>query len=281
MATITNLLVATDLTDRSECALARALEIQQSIGEGVLTVLHVLPSGLPGRIERNQRADAESFLAERLSEIPSAHGSSVEAVVRIGDAFSVIINESVARRAELLVLGEPSRHQSTHQFAGTTAECVIRFSSCPVLLVRRKAKGRYGRVVVAFDGSDGAVRALRAALTIAPGAECRIVHAWWPQRQMLEGRARKAVDVERNRMRGLIQREVKQAFSSEKSACTDLEIELIEENPYLAISNALSGADLLVMGTHSRGRLASTVTIGSLALHMLTESKCDMLLARP
>ncbi len=280
MATITNLLVATDLTDRSEYALARALEIQQGIGDGLLTVLHVLPSGLPGRIERNQRADAESYLAERLSEIPSAHGSSVEAVVRIGDAFSVIINESVARRAELLVLGEPGRHQRTHQFAGTTAECVMRFSSCPVLLVRRKAKGRYGRVVVAFDGSDGAVRALRTALTIAPGAEYRIVHAWWPQRQMLEGRAR-AVDAERNRMRGLIQREVKRAFSSEKSACIDLEIELIEDNPYQAISNALSGADLLVMGTHSRGRLASTVTIGSLALHMLTESKCDMLLARP
>jgi hypothetical protein len=39
-------------------------------------------------------------------------------------------------------------------------------------------------------------------------------------------------------------------------------IELVENNPYFVVANQSSWADLLVMGTHSRGRLASSISIG-------------------
>ena len=42
-----------------------------------------------------------------------------------------------------------------------------------------------------------------------------------------------------------------------------------------------STADLLVMGTHSKGRLASTVSIGALARHLLIEASADVSMSRP
>ena len=58
-------------------------------------------------------------------------------------------------------------------------------------------------------------------------------------------------------------------------------IDLVENNPYLVIANESSSADLLVMGTHSKGRLASTFSIGALARHMLIEATGDVLTSPP
>ena len=47
-------------------------------------------------------------------------------------------------------------------------------------------------------------------------------------------------------------------------------------NPWLK----LPPPDLLVMGTHSKGRLASTVSIGALARHLLIEASADVMTSR-
>jgi nucleotide-binding universal stress UspA family protein len=56
---------------------------------------------------------------------------------------------------------------------------------------------------------------------------------------------------------------------------------MVENNPYTVMRNESTWPDLLVMGTHSKGRLATTVTIGNLARHMLAEVACDVLVSRP
>jgi nucleotide-binding universal stress UspA family protein len=58
-------------------------------------------------------------------------------------------------------------------------------------------------------------------------------------------------------------------------------IDLVENNPYIVVANQSTWADLLVMGTHSKGRLASSVGIGKLARHLLIEASCDVLTSRP
>jgi nucleotide-binding universal stress UspA family protein len=60
-----------------------------------------------------------------------------------------------------------------------------------------------------------------------------------------------------------------------------LTIEMIENNPYVAISNESGWAELLVIGTHSKGSLATSTGIGSLARHMLAEVPCDVLVSPP
>ena len=56
---------------------------------------------------------------------------------------------------------------------------------------------------------------------------------------------------------------------------------MVENNPYVVMRNESMWPDLLVMGTHSKGRLATTLTVGKLARHLLEDVTCDVLVSRP
>jgi nucleotide-binding universal stress UspA family protein len=276
---LSHILVASDLTDRSDRALARALQLMHEPGR--LTVLHVVVSGLPPELVAKQQRSAESFLASRLRHV-SPEGAAGASIVLTGNVFSTIIAEAIARAADLIVIGKPGNHPYADLFAGTTAERVIRFSDRPVLMVKQPASEHYRRVLVAFDGSEGVVRAFQMALAIAPDAEFRVVHAWWSPHVSLGEieAARQEIHDENRRLKELIANAARQAVTA-SGAAARVTIDLVENNPYMVVANQSSWADLLVMGTHSKGRLASTVSIGKLARHLLIESSCDVLTSRP
>ena len=92
--------------------------------------------------------------------------------------------------------------------------------------------------------------------------------------------AKQAIHDENNRLKELIADAARQAVTA-SGATAKVTIDLVENNPYMVIANECSWADLLAMGTHSKGRLASTVSIGRLARHLLIESSCDVLTSRP
>jgi nucleotide-binding universal stress UspA family protein len=200
----------------------------------------------------------------------------------IGSAFSTIITEAISRAADLIVIGKPGTHPFAELFTGTTAERVIRFSDRPVLMVKQAASGPYRRILVAFDGSEGALRALKTAVAIAPNAEFRVVHAWWTPHVPLGEleAAREAINRENDRLKKLITDAAREALTNFGKAA-DVVVDLVENNPYIVIANQSSWADLLVMGTHGKGRLASTISIGKLARHLLIEAPCDVLTSRP
>jgi hypothetical protein len=130
---------------------------------------------------------------------------------------------------------------------GTTAERVIRFSERPVLLVNQPTRGPYARVLVAFDGSDGAVRGLAISLVLARGAEFRIVHAWWPPRVSFgqSDDARRIIDEDNKRLRAMVQAAAKRGAAASQVAPPRLSVDIVEDNPYLVVSNELRWPDLL------------------------------------
>jgi len=277
---LSHILVASDLTDRSDRALLRALRLMPQ--DGRLTVLHVIASGLPPELAAEQQRAAESFLARRLQRVPPERAAGCGSIVLTGNVFSTIIAEAIARAADLIVIGKPGNHPYAELFAGTTAERVIRFSDRTVLMVKQSTREHYQRVLVAFDGSEGVMRAFQMALAIAPDAEFRIVHAWWSPHVTLGEieAARQEIHDENKRLKELIADAARQTVTA-SGAAAKITIDLVENNPYMVVANQSSWADLLVMGTHSKGRLASTVSIGRLARHLLIESACDVLTSRP
>ena len=281
MTPIKSLLVATDFTDRSDRAVERAFQLWNLAGGGRLTLLHVIATGLPPELLSRRRSEAETLLADRLARMPA--NPDLQAIVVTDDPFSAIISEAVIRRVDLLVIGGPGKHRYAGRFLGTTAECVIRFCDRPVLMVKHASADPYRRVLVAFDGSEGAIRALHAALAIAPGAEFRVVHAWWPPHTALGGSeaARQAIGEENDRLKALIQEAAKEAVATSPSQPARLDIDMVENNPYVVMRNESAWPDLLVMGTHSKGRLATTLTVGKLARHLLEDVTCDVLVSRP
>jgi nucleotide-binding universal stress UspA family protein len=280
MKSVQRVLVASDLTDRSDRALERARHIA---GDGELSVLHVVTADLSDDLANRWRKDAEAFLADRVTGAFAAGLKDIQVVVLAGDAFRIIISEAITRSADLIVLGEPIRQPQADLFPGTTAERVIRFSDRPVLMVRRQGGRAYSRVLVAFDGSDGSIRALRTALDIAPKAEFRVVHAWRPAHVALGEPevAQQAIANTNDRIKALIHEATSHAITSSTPFGGNVVIDLVEENPYLVLRNESGWPDLLVLGTHSKARLATTTAIGSLANHLLAEPMCDVLVSRP
>lgn len=281
MTRISHILVATDLTDRSDRAIERALQLQGQMG-ATLALLHVIEPGLLGWLEAHRRSDAEAFLDDRIARLPGAVRSDCSHKVAVGDAFSTIAGEAQAQRAGLVVLGEPGKYRFADLFVGTTADRVVRASPIPVLVVKGGSPGPYQRVLAPFDLSEGAISALKTALAIAPDAEVRIVHAWRPPLTALAqpSAATDAIRKENKEIRALIERVAKEALAHSALPGRVLNVDMIEDNPYVVLRNETGWPDLLAMGTHSRGRL-STGMIGNLARHMLGEAACDVLVAPP
>jgi nucleotide-binding universal stress UspA family protein len=275
---LNKILVATNLTERSDRALARALQLKPD----ALVLLHVVPAGLPPEFAAEQQKAAEALLARSLRCEGSQPASDRSHTILTGSAFSTIIAEAISHAAQLIIIGKPGTRPFSELFIGTTAERVIRFSDRPVLMVKRPESGPYRRVLVAFDGSEAAVRALRTAVAIAPDAEFRVVHAWWAPHAPLGDLevARKAIDQENERIKKLLADTASQALAK-SGGSPKVVIDLVEDNPYIVVANQSSWADLLVMGTHSKGQLANTVSIGKLARHLLIEASCDVLTSRP
>jgi nucleotide-binding universal stress UspA family protein len=278
---ISHILVATDLTDRSDRAIERALQLQGQTG-ATLMLLHIIEPGLMGGLEAHRHSDAEAFLGDRIAKLPDEVRSRCSYKVEVGDAFYTITGEAQVQRTGLIVLGEPGKYRYADLFVGTTADRVVRASPVPVLLVKRASRGPYQRVLAPFDLSEGAICALKTALTIAPDAEVRIVHAWRPPLTALAQRsaATDAIRKENDEIRALIERVAKEALSHSASRGRVLNIDMVEDNPYVVLRSETGWPDLLAMGTHARGRLA-TDTVGNLARHMLAEATCDVLVARP
>ena len=64
-----------------------------------------------------------------------AHGAAPLEIVRAGDPVREILAAAHEWHADLLVLGTHARSGLTRMFVGSTAEGVLRRSSCPVLIV--------------------------------------------------------------------------------------------------------------------------------------------------
>lgn len=177
MASITHIMVASDLTERSRPALHRALQLKQQLG-AEMTLLHVIEPGLPAAVTERRRQEALSVLREEINAAFPGELRRFSLDVLVGERLGTIIEHAAARGADLIILGDTTKRRWEDLFVGTTTERVVRHSSQPVLVVSGPGSAPYKRVLVAWDLSPGARLALEAALSIASEAQCRIVHAW-------------------------------------------------------------------------------------------------------
>jgi len=282
MSKIARLMVATDLTERSQRAFERAIELKSQAGATV-TLLHAVEPGLFPAIGEERYADAEDFLRDQIAALPEEKRAGVACDIRVGEPFTTIIDEAHRRNAELIILGQPAKGSLKELFVGMTTERVVRYSDLPVLVVKAPLRGAYQRVLVAMDLSEGSIRALETAYRIAPDADFLILHAW---RAPLMGfgtsdAAERVVARENQRVRELVDRRTKELLSQLAPRAAAPRFELIENSPHVAIRNQISEfhPDLLAMGTHARSALKAAMT-GSLAREFLVEAACDVLVAR-
>lgn len=140
------ILLATDLSDTSERALAAAVGLARE-HNAALRIVHVLNDlatepwaveayGVDfGALMAEMRSRARGGVAALVTRITPPL-ADVRAEVLVGKPAVEILRDAASTKADLLVLGSHGRGPVRRAFLGSVADRVLREAACPVLIVR-------------------------------------------------------------------------------------------------------------------------------------------------
>lgn len=276
------LLVATDLSPRSDRAVDRAVQLA---GAGRrLVVLHVIDDELPSPIVHALRTDASRLLQEQLARHPGGAPADVVIEVELGRHATTIIDRIEQHDAGLAIIGQHREAGLLDWFRGTTCERVLRHAEAPVLVVKERPLGPYRRVVVAIDFSVYARRAVEFARHLVPDADFVLVHAFdlpfagggARERMSAAARARHEAGVAH-----MVDEQLQAFLRTFDPPLPPIRTVTREGQPRAVIEQEVEslGADLLVVGTHGRTGVAHAL-LGSVAGSLLRDPPCDVLAVR-
>ncbi len=292
MMGIQSILAATDFSLDSRHAAERAamLGAAMAIQKGVL--LHVaeqswsagLARFISGRAEVEQEIidSASNSLAELVDEIRRLRGFSFEAQVHTGNALDSIVE--AASGFDLLVLGARGRHPVRALALGTTSQRLLSKIQKPILVVKRKPENAYQRAFVAVDFSPNSRKALQYGQMIAPEALFYLVHVFEPlfERKMISGGVSDEV-IEEYRAKAQLEAEAEMTrFIDEAGVDPRNLVRFVGHGHAPGKLPEIAGKwspDLVIVGKHGRSRIEKFL-LGSVTLHLLAQSRCDVLVAQ-
>lgn len=278
MTSLSTITVATDLSARSERAVARAVALAQA-HQAALTVLHVVDADLPEDLEA---AMLEKSRANLEALVPAAvAGRDVTITCLAGDPVEEMIRAAQAA-PDLFIVGIHRARLFLDALRETTVQKTVRHAPCAVLLVARAVDGDYASVLCPTDFSPAASRALEVAAHLAPQARFRPFNA---MQVPYSGRLQRSPDVAKQ-LEAAFQKDATAAASTWLGglalAGIDCEqVSLLSGGPLAVISRAVEdhGADLIAVGAHGRVG-AMPAVLGSVANDLIRDPPCDILIAR-
>ncbi|MDP1537919.1 MAG: universal stress protein [Burkholderiales bacterium] len=284
-----SILAATDFSDDARNACRRAahlasehqasLELLHVISKPALALLHDLfPQS--GGAETRLSADAQQALAAIVTEIAQAHGVAATIRVQVGTVVAEI--QAAMARTDLLVLGSRGTSPLRDFILGTTAERLLARCTRPALVVKQATPTPYRRVLAAIDFSPYSAAVIAAATRIAPQAELQVCHAFdvpFEGKLWMAGVSDEQINNYRIQAR--------QAALSAISALVATLPETRKRHVLPAVvrgdaarvvldQETQSAADLIVIGKQGRSALEELL-LGSVTRHVLSDSKCDVL----
>ena len=274
------ILVATDLSERSDRAMDRAALLARRFG-AKLTIVTVVDGGLPERVIEEQTRSAEGILLEHFDALADGAAIERDLVVKVGRDWLEILGLAEATASGVIILGLHRDRGLADMFRGTTVERVVRQGNRPVLVVKNRASKPYRSVVVGVDFSVHSRKALETAIAVAPGAEVVLVHAFdVPFRGFVSGTSarREIQDQHERQFRAEVEQEMRSLLAGGTGDRVRLKEILRQGDPHEVLAQAVkeADADLLVLGTHGRTGVAHAV-LGSVAESFLTDPPCDVL----
>lgn len=269
------ILVASDLSARSERALRRAALLAKEQGAEI-SVVSVVDEDLPAAAAQSLRAEAERTL-EGVCQAVLGAPAAIEVV--IGEPVEAIVRQVEKVEADLLVVGIHRPRRFWDMFGGTTMERMIRATDCAVLVVRDAVEHGYERVLLGVDLSPACVSVAKAAAGLAPDASFTTFHAVHVPYRGLMGRGASAADVEPFVEEAAADLSAWWPKSGMPAVCARPDPEVGEVIEVLEAAIGRVHPDLLAVGAHGRPMLAPTF-LGSLTESVLRNPPCDVLLVR-
>jgi nucleotide-binding universal stress UspA family protein len=170
------ILLATDLTAHGDRALDRAALLAAGRGAG-LSLVHVVSRELRSEAAMQAAlAEGNAALGRYVADAELPAGLAVDLKAVAGEPDEAIVRAAREAGAETVVLGGANADLLERLFRRNVMKQVVRNATCPVLVVHRRAKHPYRRVLVATDLSLPARRAFEVALRSFPGCEITLLH---------------------------------------------------------------------------------------------------------
>jgi nucleotide-binding universal stress UspA family protein len=283
------ILLATDLSARCDRALDRAVLLARQFGVPLLVVHvlsppHSLSLGAPAPVDTHQlREQAEARLLRDLENM--VDGVQVALRVYTGDPAARLRQVAEDEHCALIVTGV-ARDDALglglgRSLLGTTVERLVRETSRPVLVVKRRARAPYQDAVIATDFSAASRWALDAALTLLPSASLTLFHAFElprgplrdtsPDTETAKGFQRMAEESAADFVNATpaLNGRPPPRFQVAAGRAERVAIDYVRQTQ----------ASVLVAGTHGASGLAGAL-LGSVAEAFLERAPCDVLVVR-
>ncbi len=280
------ILLATDLSARCDRALDRALALAGD-WQAELVVVHVLEAASPAPPDESsaepswRRAPDARSLAERraradLSDMAAGAGIVIES----GDPTEAILRTARTHGCGLIVTGVARNELLGRLALGGTTTRLVRASEIPVLVVRKRARRTYGRIVVAADFSESSRHALEATRRLFPRQTLTLFHAYdAPLVLMASDTASHRTQFQEAAQRDAEAFLEASAHAGQPGAQPELALECGDPDRLLTEYVDTKGIDLVALGTHGRSAVFH-ILIGSVAQSLVETLPCDVLVVR-
>ncbi|MBJ6373282.1 universal stress protein [Sedimentitalea arenosa] len=275
------ILVASDMSSRSDRAMQRAFRLGAQMGRKVIA-FSVLDDAMPMDILEETLERAQARLTRFADSLAGDHPHEAHAV--IGDPTSDILAMIDKTGTDLLVLGAHRPRAFLGELRETTMQRIVRNTRCSVLLAQDTCDHDYDKIILACDFSPASTRALTLAHEIAPDAVFSPIHALHLPYSGILGRtavAQADLDAPYRAEAEAADTEWR-AGLPEKLAKLVPATEILPGSPYPVIRQEVEsrGTDLIALGAHGRVG-ASRAILGSLASDLTRDPPCDLLITRP
>lgn len=286
-------MAATDFSPDSRHAAERAAILGTTLTMQRGLLLHVLEQpwldslkqfiSAPTEVKDGIIDDASRSLRKLAEETRLLSGFSLEPQVLTGNTLDVIVES--ASHYDLLVLGARGRHPVRALALGTTSQRLLSKTRKSVLVVKRKPDTPYQRILIAVDFSPNSRKAIEYGSVIAPGALVNIVHIFEPlfEKQMISaGASDKIIEDYRAKARIDAENQMSAFLATARAGTTDKALQSIEHGHASARLPEIVerwDPDLIIVGKHGRSRIEEFL-LGSVTIHMLAQSQCDVLVAQ-
>lgn len=300
MVEFTHILCPTDLSEASRRPLTYAAALARWY-TAQLTVLYVVPTfdpmpvrsgSLHGPVQMVYPVSREEVLEELRRVVEDAGAGSIDAMLtaEAGDPSRTIVDQALAVRADLVVMGTHGRSGSERFMVGSVAEKVVRTAPCPVLTVpphvtaTLPAEVRFKSILCPMDFSPSALLAFGFALDLARQADgaVTVLHVieWLTDDEPREHAhfnvpeyRQHLIDDARQRVQALMAEE-----SRTWSAIHDVVVLGRAHREILRIAADVQ-AELIVMGAQGRGGLGLAL-FGSTTHQVVRAALCPVLTVR-
>lgn len=275
----------TDFSAGAQQALERALRLPLG-PRSKLTLLHVLPDDIPGKLRKEAFNEAERNMAKTLAAVQPlieegglAPRQVVTDVVE-GNSVQQIVKRAHTVEADVICMGRHGRGSLLDVLIGSTARKVVKAGDVPVLLVRSAAREAYRSVLVAVDLTLGSPKVIKAARPyLQQSTEVEVLYASSvPYEDYVVMSASRSEEFRQAAMDEAAQ-ELKALVTKTGLKATP---RVLGGDPRMVIVEEAKAqeSELIVLGTHGRKGLKKLV-LGSVAEWVLSHASCDVLVCTP